>query len=422
MGSRIKNFWSRLRYTYVESFLSLSRGFKVVILDNVLEYATSPGWFSIYMKKDVGATDEQIGLVGAVRDFSRLVLNLPGGLVGAKVKDKKRLYLLSILLTILSYLTAYLAKDWKWLILMSLVGSLYALLSPGMEVLIRDVTSEVTRATDFAIRDTVLSVVGMVNSPVMGVLADQIGLRPLFLIGAVGACISFFLFLKLFPKLEKGKEDTTEERRKPETEIEKPSKMEVLEILFRGKTWRAYVGLLFMGTTWRLFVVGLYPFTSIYLYETIGWTFTFFGFYELVHSVMILTLRIPAGKMVDKYGTRPFIFLCMAAASIQWFLMAHVTNMYLIAAIYLIQEIAGTGHMVAVPKLWYAAIPRKIFPMGAAIRNMAYGLTAAIGALLGAYMWSHLGPQPSFYIMAGTYLLHVSTVLFLIKEPERPQG
>ena len=387
-----------------------------------MEYATSPGWFSIYMKKDLRATDQQIGLIGAVRDFSRLLLNLPGGLVGTRVKDKKRLYLFSILLSVLSYVIAYLARDWKWLILMSLVGSLYALLSPGMEVLIRDVTSEVTRATDFAIRDTILSVVGMINSPVMGVLADQIGLRPLFLIGAAGAFISFFLFLKLFPKLEKEKGDRTEEIKKEKSEVEKPSRMEVLKILFRGETWRAYVGLMLMGTTWRLFVVGLYPFTSIYLYETIGWTFTFFGFYELIHSVMILTLRIPAGKMVDKYGTRPFIFLCMAAASIQWFLMAHVTNMYLIAAIYLIQEIAGTGHMVAVPKLWYAAIPRRIFAMGAAIRNTAYGVSATIGALLGAYMWSNLGPKPSFYIMAATYVLHASIVLFLIKEPERAKG
>ena len=419
MHQKIKDLWIKLRRTYVESFLSMKRGFKVVILDNAVRGATSPGWFSIYMKETLKATNEQIGLIGALSDFFHLIFYLPGGVVGARAKDKKCLYLLYILLVILTYVVAYLARDWKWLILMNFIGSFGALLSPGLEALFRDITSEATRATDFAIRDTISSFVGMINSPVMGVLADQIGLRQLFLIGAIGASLSFFLFLKLFPKLEKAGVEETEEVGKGNSEIEKPSRFKVFKILFLGKTWRAYVGLLSMGTTWRMFVVGLYPFTEIYLYETIGWTFTFFGFYGLIHSLVILLLRIPTGKLVDKYGTRPFMFLCMSAASIQWFLWAHVTNLYLIAAIYLTTGIVGIGHGVAVAKLWYAAIPQRIFPMGMAIRNVFYGISATIGALLGAYMWSNLGPIPSFYVMSGTFLLHASIVLLVIKEPEK---
>ena len=63
MHQKIKDVWIKLRRTYVESFLSLKRGFKVVILDNVERGSTSPGWFSIYMKEDLKATNEQIGLI-----------------------------------------------------------------------------------------------------------------------------------------------------------------------------------------------------------------------------------------------------------------------------------------------------------------------------------------------------------------------
>ena len=40
-----------------------------------------------------------------------------------------------------------------------------------------------------------------------------------------------------------------------------------------------------------------------------------------------------------------------------------------------------------------------------------------VGALPGAYLWSNLGPQLSFYVMSATYLLHMFTAAFIIKEP-----
>ena len=417
MHLKIGALWKRLRDTYITSFLRLSRGFKVVILEGMISRATSPEWFSIYMKDYLGATNEQIGLYGALTDFFQLIFHLPGGSIGQRVKDKRVLYLASILLSVAYYLVAFFAGNWEWLIVMGLLSSFGALLWPGIGVLIRDVTSEATRATDFAIRDSILSTVNMVKSPVMGVLADQIGLRQLFLIGVVGAVIGFTLFLTLFPKPKPEATEKKEEEAEKPSESHKASIVEVLRTLFRGETWRAYVGLLLMGTTWRLFVVGLYPFTSIYLYESIGWTFTFFGVYGALTSIVILVLRIPAGKLVDKHGCRPFIFACMAATSIQWFLMAHVTDMYLIAAVYLATEIIGIGHTLAVGKLWFAAIPGEIFSMGSAVRNTIYGITAASGALLGAYLWSNLGPQLSFYVMSATYLLHTFTAAFIIKEP-----
>jgi len=282
----LRALWNKLRSTYVDSFFRLSRGFKVVILDGIISRATSPEWFAIYMKDYLGATNQQIGLYGALSDFFQLVFHLPGGFVGQKVKNKKVLYLFSILLSLLSYIVAFFARNWEWLILMSLLGSFGALLSPGIDVLIREVTSEVTRATDFAIQDSVLSTVSMFKSPAIGALADQIGLRQLFLISIIGASVSFTLFLILFPK-SKGTENKKQEAEKS-SKNHKVSFVEVLRTLFRGQTWRAYVGLLLMGTTWRLFVVGLYPFTTIYLYESIGWTFTFFGFYGLLTSIVIL--------------------------------------------------------------------------------------------------------------------------------------
>ena len=75
-------------------------------------------------------------------------------------------------------------------------------MDPGVEALTRDVTVTAARATAFATQNTVLSVGRMIKSPAMGALADSIGLRPLHLISAGGAAVSFLLFLRLFPKIE----------------------------------------------------------------------------------------------------------------------------------------------------------------------------------------------------------------------------
>ena len=179
-----------------------------MIFSRVFEVFSSPQWLSIYLKENLGASDENIGLVNATRSGVNVLLQPLGGVVGQRF-SKKKLYLVSLLIQASAFLIAFLAVDWTWAVLMSIVLGCHALAYPGISALIGEITDRATRATVFAFQATVITIVVMLRGPLQGFIAESAGLRPLYLLGVVGAMVSFFMFWKFFPdvKVEKGKSE-----------------------------------------------------------------------------------------------------------------------------------------------------------------------------------------------------------------------
>jgi len=408
----------RSRMKFIDPFFGLSHRFKVMIFSEVFETITRPRWFSIYLKEDLRATDQDIGFIGAVRNGMDLVLTPVGAPVGQKF-NKKRLYLVSLLFQALAFLIAYLARDWTWAVLMSIVLGVNAVVEPGISALVGRITDRATRTTVFALEGTIVSIVAMLNSPLMGFIADTSGLRSQYPLAIIGMIASFFIFAKFFPDIK----EEEKEPKKKETETQPKatatqSWKEQVRQVFATPVYRwNFIGLIQAGVIYRLFRAGLLPFIDIYLYMEIGWSFVFFGFFGLVDSFQALVLRIPAGKLIDKYHLRRhFFFAGPAASGVMYLTFAFIRDPYQIAAIFLIQSIIGTAHVLAVGALWYDAIPLEVYPIGAAIRGVIYGCSGMIGSLLGAYLWSTLGAITSFYIAFATEIIRGFIALCLIRD------
>ena len=140
----------RSRMKLIDSFFGLSHRFKVMIISEVFETITRPRWFSIYLKEDLRATDQHIGFVGALRNGMDLVLMPVGAPVGQKF-NKKRLYLVSLLIQAIAFLIAFLAQDWTWAVFMSIVLGINAVVKPGISALVGRIAD---RATVFALEGT----------------------------------------------------------------------------------------------------------------------------------------------------------------------------------------------------------------------------------------------------------------------------
>ncbi len=171
------------------------------------------------------------------------------------------------------------------------------------------------------------------------------------------------------------------------------------------------------GVAYRLFLVGFYPFIDIYLYKKIGWSFLFFGFVDFLSFFLALVLKIPFGKLMDKYHLRRIsFFVGPLVDGIRLLLLVFVRNPYQIAAIFLVESVTGIVRMLAVSALWYDAIPIEVYPIGNAIVGVIYGCSSVAGPLLDAYLWANLGPSASFYIMSIGRVSSSFVALYLIRD------
>lgn len=404
----------RLRKGFLESFLGLSKRFKIMIFAETFQMATIPDrWFSLYLN-ELGAKAENIGLINAVGSGIRFLLQLPGGIIGQKF-DKKKLYLLGLALSIAAFFIAFLAIDWTWALLMTVVLSFSSLVDPGVSALVGEITSQSTRATALAVHGTVNSIIEMAIQPLQGFIAESMSLRSLYLFAILGFIISFLMFLRFFPSIKappKTMDQGVEEK------AERKAWRQQLELVFaRPEYRRNLIGLLQAGVAQRLFYAGFTSFISIYLYETIGWSYLFFGFFGLFTNLLGVTVKIPFGKIMDKYRLRRFFFFAGPVEyGIRILLMAFIKDPYLLATFFLALTTIDIAHVLSVGALWYDAIPQEVYSLGMSFVGIIYGVSNVAGALLGAYLWVALGPISSFYLMATAQFIRGFIALHLIRD------
>ena len=390
----------------------MTQAFKVVIASNIIEAFGSPQWFSIYLKQDLGANEEAIGLVNAVKGGVRLLLYPLGGAVGKRA-NKKLLFMTSLLIGILAYLTAFSAIDWTWTVLMMIVLGCRALVMPGVQALAGEITNRATRATAFALDATLISVVIMLRSPLQGLIAETMGLRFLYMLGGIMLTGSLLIVFKYLPDVKKNASNT----KSSEQSSNRKWMQEIQQVFALAEYRRNFIGLMSTGIVGRLFYYGLLPFIDIYLFEEIGWSFLFFGFYGSVTAFFAMVLRIPFGKLMDKYHLKRLFFsIGPITRGITLLVMAFVRDPYYLATALLMNSIVDLAFTLSLTALWYDAIPLESYPTGVAIRGVVYGLCNMVGSLLVAYMWANPGVIPSLCMISATQIISGIIAFCLVRD------
>ena len=223
----------------------MTQAFKVVIASNIVEAFGSPQWFSIYLKHELGANEEAIGLVNAVKGGVRLLLYPLGGAVGKRA-NKKLLFMISILIGILAYLIAFFATDWTWTVLMMMVLGCRALVMPGVQALAGEITNRATRATVFALDATLISIVIMLRSPLQGLIAETTGLRFLYMLGGIMLTGSLLIVSRYLFDVKKNASNT----KSNEQSSNRKWMQEIQQVFAVAEYRRNFIGLMSTGIVW----------------------------------------------------------------------------------------------------------------------------------------------------------------------------
>jgi len=346
----------------------------------------------------LGATATQLGIVNSIgMGVAGFLSPLAGWLIdrtGVKI-----IYLVSIALLVISYLTYGVAQGWIIIIVAMVAYQLGNTTSiHGCAVICGNSLANEDRATGMAICETLAAGLLGIAGPMLGALlvttfggVNVSGIRPLFF---VGLAVTIGTFLLILTQLSN--------RRWVSPDESSPGFFRDLFQVFKQghhlKRW-----LVISCISWLPMGMVL-PFSQVFAYEVKGADQYILGAMVTGMALTSLVLGIPMGRLADKIGRKKVLYLTAFLVWISSLLLIWAPAPgFLIAAGILLGffHIGGpvTGAMS------FELVPPEHMGRWLGIIRFFRMLFAAGAAYLAGVIWDNIGPQYVFLIAIGLDLL-----------------
>ena len=347
----------------------------------------------------LGATTPIIGLFGTAGDFFDACYQYPGGFIADRF-GRRRAFLIFITLASLGYVVYLFSTSWPLLFVgLALVMSWQSMASPAIFAVIGDSLPRERRAMGFTLQ-SILKRVPIVIAPLVGgTMIASSGLINGVHVGLVITLALAALTLVLVFKI-----------RAPH---ERPQATNM-----RG-VWRSFPRVLKRLLISDIIIRTCEGMTGvlaiIYVTNVHGVSIAAYGTLIAVQMITSILVYIPAGRIADRIGRKPFVvltFLSFAlfpvaiifAANFVWLIVA-----YVIAGL---REIGEPSRKAMIVDLAHDNIRARSVGLYYLVRSLSITPAAAIGGLL----WK-IAPQAPF-VTAGLIGL-VGTVVFIMTVEER---
>lgn len=171
--------------------------------------------------------------------------------------------------------------------------------------------------------------------------------------------------------------------------------------VFRALSALKLTPLLYPAMFLQSFAIGiLSPVISVYIRNELGMTPGQFNLLLIVGGGVAVIGMIPAGKLVDKFGTRWFLHIGFLLAVIA---LCGVASTHAMALVWCFILTAGVGFAMILPAwntLLAELVPEKERGAIWGVFLTLQGLGTVFGPLAGGWTWDHIGPQAPFWASA----------------------
>src|ERR1700752_843508 len=347
----------------------------------------------------LGATTPIIGLFGTAEDFFDACYQYPGGFVADHV-GRRRAFLIFITLASFGYLVYLFSTSWQFL----LVGLAFAMAwqsmaSPAIFAVIGDSLPRESRAMGFT-PQSILKRVPIMIAPIGGgALIASMGL-----VKGVHVGLSITLALAALTIVLVLKLRTSDQPSHP--------------INIRG-VWQSFHDALKRLLISDIIIRTCEGMTGVlailYVTNIHGITVATYGILIAIQMVTSILVYIPAGRIADRIGRKPFVvltFLSFALFPVAIILASNFTWLIVAYVIGGLREIGEPSRKAMIVDLAHDNIRARSVGLYYLVRSLSITPAAAIGGLLGK-----IAPQGPF-ITAGLIGL-VGTVVFIMTVEER---
>jgi MFS family permease len=347
----------------------------------------------------LGASTPIIGLFGTAEDFFDAAYQYPGGWIADHL-GRRRAFLIFIALASAGYVVYLLARSWPLLFLaLGLVMAWQSMASPAIFAVIGDSLPRERRAMGFTLQ-SILKRIPIVIAPVIGgalIAAFGVirGIHTGLLITMALVVVTVLLVLKL--KVRISRPEVTNIRGIWRSFHSALKRLLISDIIIR--TCEGMTGVL----------------TILYVTNVAGFSVARYGSLIAVQMVTSILVYIPAGKIADRIGRKPFVIATFLSFALFPLAVIVASNFVLIVLAFVIgglREIGEPARKAMIVDFARENVRARSIGLYYLVRSLSITPAAAIGGLL----WK-IRPEVPF-VTAGIIGI-IGTLVFAATVEER---
>ena len=378
-----------------------------------------PFW-SLYIL-ELGGSTSILGALTTLQSFTRLILQLPGGMLADRF-GRRRVILVSSLFGFLPPLIFRFSTHWTMLIPGIIASSLSALAIPASNALIAESLPPEKRATGFGAYTMSWYLFIVVAYPIGGYIMDTMGVVPgvhLGLIITLLVLVPIFLIKWRFitETLKPGldvKEEGERSRRKPFLSQVKSAPRQI---------WVLLVVAILSSFGFQVF----WSYVVVYSIEILGFSKMQWSIASIASNLVAACFMMPSGFLSDRARRKPYIILSQLLVSLGSLGYVFSTSFY---GLVFTRIVGGVGEglggnvMGSVGGPVWQALVTDVAP--AEFRGSILGLMGTFtgffctpAPLVGGFLYENVSSQSPFFMGAALGLLGSVIFTIFVKEPER---
>jgi len=398
------NMRAQTAWTRAATFLSLEPNVIVVSTAMFLLALGENLWQKFLPKylQALGAPIRAVGLFGSIEDFLDGVYQYPGGWLGDRVGRRASL-LGFVVVAAIGYAIYGFARSWPWIIAgLFFVSAWSSMGSPTLFAVIGDALPKERRAMGFTLQ-SILKRVPIAVAPIIGgVVIAREGLVPavraLLMVTIALSVITFVVLLRVRIDRVEG----------PATNV--------------FGVWRSFppslrwllVSDVFIRTCEGLVDV----FLVIFATTIVGISAARYGVLVAVQMATAIAVYIPAGRIADRIGRKPFVIATFVAFSLFPLAVVVARSFTGLVAAFVVgglRELGEPSRKALIVDFAQAAIRARTIGLYYFIRSLAIAPAAFVGGLL----WER---RPSLPFLAALVIGLMGTAIFTLTVREEHAG
>lgn len=190
--------------------------------------------------------------------------------------------------------------------------------------------------------------------------------------------------------------------------------------LHTALNYRPLRALIVFFVGWAFAAMIAAPFYTVYMIKELGLRYVEISLFNVAATVSSMVAMPFWGKLIDRYCSKPVLFICTAIAGILpflWLASSKENALWLIPMITTIGGVAGAGIGLSANTMLLTVCPEDAKSVYLAIFGSITGLLGALAPVIGGMVSEAAGSFKLLFAMSGTIILAFLPVIFLIKEP-----
>ncbi len=382
-------------------FLSLERNVSIASAAVFLLGLGEELWKKFLPKylESLGATTFVIGLFGTAEDFFDAIYQYPGGWLADRL-GRRRAFLIFVGIAVAGYFVYLVSPSWPFLFLgLALVMAWQSMASPAIFAVIGDALPQERRAMGFTLQ-SILKRVPIVIAPLAGgALIASMGLtkgiRTGLIITLLLAALTIWLLLKVNIKVETSR--TTGIVGVWRSFHSALKRLLVSDVIIR--TCEGMTGVI----------------TILYVTNVQHFSVARYGTLVAIQMITSIIVYIPAGKIADRVGRKPFVILTFFSFALFPLAIIAASSFTILAVAFVVgglREIGEPSRKAMIVDFAQENARARSVGLYYLVRSLSITPAAAIGGLL----WK-IAPEVPF-VVAGIIGL-IGTVVFALTVEER---